>query len=69
MDGIMFAGRDWRQNPSQERAGDMLQYAVVTWAVFVLVLAVTLTTVAVLDQAGIHLPVGDEGFHVSVVSG
>ncbi len=69
MDGMMFADRDWRQNSSQERAGDMLRYAVATWAVFVLILAVTLTTVAALDQAGIHLPVGDEGFHVSVVAG
>jgi hypothetical protein len=69
MDGMTFIGRDWRQNSSQERAGDRLRYAVATWVVFVLVLAVTLTTVAVLDQAGIHLPVGDEGFHVSGVAG
>jgi len=61
MDGMTFIGRDWRQDSSQDCRSDMLWYSVATWAVFILVLAVTLTAIAVLDGAGIHLPIADAG--------
>ena len=66
---MTFIGRDWRQGSSQEGAGNRVGYSVATSVVFMLILAVTLTTIGVLEHAGIHLRVGDEGFHVSDVAG
>ncbi len=59
---MTFIGRDWRQEPSQECTGDMVRCTMASLGVFGLILAVTLSTIVLLDQAGIHLPVGDWDF-------
>lgn len=68
MDGMGFISRDRRPEAAGERQISLLRYAIATWAVFALILAMTLFTIAVLDQAGIHLPVADEGFSQSGVA-
>ncbi len=68
MDGMGFISRDWHPEEAGERHVSMLRFAVATWAVYALILAMTLITIAILDQAGIHLPVADEGFTLSTVA-
>ena len=61
MDGMTFIGREWHDKSAQGRRGSMVRYAVASLAMYVAVVAVTLIIIALLDQAGIHLPVCDDG--------
>jgi hypothetical protein len=58
MDGMTLIERDWRQESLQKCTGDTVRYTMASLGVFGLILAVTLTIIVVLDQAGIHLPLG-----------
>jgi hypothetical protein len=60
MNGMAFIGRDWHDKSLQERRGSTARYAMASLAVYVTVVAVTLVIIALLDQAGIHLPVCDD---------
>lgn len=60
MDGMTFTGRHRHDKSSQERRGSTVRYAMASLAVYVTVVAVTLIIIALLDQAGIHLPVCDD---------
>jgi hypothetical protein len=61
MDGMAFIGRSRHDKSSQERRGSTMRHAMASLAVYVTVVAVTLIIIALLDQAGIHLPVCDDG--------
>ena len=65
MDGMSFIDRDRQPESWQECRGAVARYAAAACAVFLLTLGILLAALALLDHAGIHLPIVDDGADVS----